>query len=88
MIIEIGISQYVQPDVTAYKESSVRYFESAELAAVYRQFLEQKVQREMPGASVYWFEIQTESSFDYDEAIRLDALAKLTDEEKKILGLD
>ena len=88
MIIEIGIATFVKNDVSAYKDSSIRYFTDAEVAQVYRNYLQQKVQREMPNGSVYWYAIETTESFDADEAIRQDALAKLTYEEKQALGLE
>lgn len=88
MIIEIGITAYIQNDLSAYKDSSVRYFTDAEVAQVYRNYLQQKVQREMPNGSVYWYEIETTESFDADEAIKQDALAKLTYQEKQALGLE
>lgn len=87
MIIETGIQLTTETDLTPYLDSTVRYFSDVEAASEYRAFLEQKV-NSIQGATVYWYELEIEDSFDYDEQVRQEALNKLTDEEKKILGLD
>lgn len=87
MIIETGIQLTTESDLTPYLDSTVRYFSDVEAASDYRAYLEQKVNA-IQGATVYWYELEIEDAFDYDEQVRQEALKKLTDEEKKILGLD
>ena len=89
MIIEIGLRAHVQNEASLYPEASVRYFADNEIASQYYSYLQEKVNTIQGNTyQPYWYEIEVTENFDKTDAQRNDALAKLTPQEKQLLGVE